>query len=631
MNRWLIVVLLLAHSSWAQIVPGAEPEPEPDPVLADPAETLPTVETSPLSQVQLTPAEQDAMDAATQTILDEIDARLGALDADHMYKNIQEQRIADATEYQHAQQAAYGSASGIRADSIPIMGPLHLGWTLQHSQSSAARARVGNVSTFRIVDSRRNRVSSVQRRLDRWSEKLNRSKFTCGNFDWVAQFGAQFNREALKEYVSQLEEGVIAAAPMALLANFSPTLYEIVKHMKMIAGMDISAMLGDCNAMEQSLISAGQRAFRGPGYAACMERHASIGIRRAHQVCNQPSNSAYDGFENARGRIVSPVLDQEPIDIVDTIAARVEPPSMPEAVAAARRELDAVNAQIERHFNPPPPAGHPQRPDYERAVEKRKTAQQNLQLVEETEGWSVSGWDRARAGFATAMRGILGSIVISPALETQFGTTPRLEFRLFMRHQSALAFKDLTEALIYHWSVLSSGSINQSQLTHSYTTLRMYMMASFQDSWTEIGPLVDTDIDRLAYQNHLRNAITDPAELAQFDATYHVWAIVSKMARFETAVYAQRYLEGMQAEIMERFDNTFAGGGNPPPGARDAVVARLTEILTDAAAERKDARAALDRVIAAIRTYGPRLSGQAGPAVPEPDSGTHSTPRFFSP
>ncbi|HYE04463.1 MAG TPA: hypothetical protein VEL07_02975 [Planctomycetota bacterium] len=153
---------------------------------------------------------------------------------------------------------------------------------------------------FRFVTGGKNRLAGLNKSLKRASKWMN--KHTCGGFDWTAQFQQAFRTQALVEYLESLPEGVAAALPMALIGAFSPQLAEIVKHLKLIAGFDISATKADCHAIENALTTGMRKDSWATGYSDCLQRTKSQGVKRSMELCQSQNASA---AQNNEGDLVN--------------------------------------------------------------------------------------------------------------------------------------------------------------------------------------------------------------------------------------------------------------------------------------------------------------------------------------
>lgn len=165
-----------------------------------------------------------------------------------------------------------------------------LGGTIRDIGGAAASYQAPPETVEFISKSGPNRLKKLDEKMKRTSNWLN--KHTCGGFDFGAQFNFLFKLEVLKEYVKQLGEGVVAAAPMALLGAFSPQLAEAVKHLKVIAGMDLSQVKLDCNQIQGALTGGLVKAGWSTNYAKCMHDNKDTGVTNTVQMCQAQTGSS---------------------------------------------------------------------------------------------------------------------------------------------------------------------------------------------------------------------------------------------------------------------------------------------------------------------------------------------------
>lgn len=157
---------------------------------------------------------------------------------------------------------------------------------------------------YQFIGQGKNHLASLDGRMQRATKWLN--KHTCGGFDWTAQFTSMFRREVLVDYVKSLGEGVVAAAPMALLGAFAPQLAEIVKWLKLTVGFDLTAVKADCNSMQQTLTHGIRSAAWSETYADCMARFTDA--REAVRQCNNPETTG--GLARSDGTRTNPTTSQ---------------------------------------------------------------------------------------------------------------------------------------------------------------------------------------------------------------------------------------------------------------------------------------------------------------------------------
>lgn len=141
--------------------------------------------------------------------------------------------------------------------------------------------------TVEFIVEGRNRLQTIDNKMKRASNWLN--KHTCGGFDWGANFSSMFRVDLLKEYLVNLGEGVIASAPMALLCSFSPTVCEVVKHLKLNLGFQLSAEKQTCQQMEAALTKGVSNELWQGRYRQCLADQKASGASadKANTECQK--------------------------------------------------------------------------------------------------------------------------------------------------------------------------------------------------------------------------------------------------------------------------------------------------------------------------------------------------------
>ena len=97
----------------------------------------------------------------------------------------------------------------------------------------------------------------------------------CGITDFVGEFKAMFNAQALESYFEGLASAAIASAPLVLLCYASPTLCDAYKHFKQMASEVLSLRAGECRAVEQAAANLGTSLNRQQQLACIDERIAA--------------------------------------------------------------------------------------------------------------------------------------------------------------------------------------------------------------------------------------------------------------------------------------------------------------------------------------------------------------------
>jgi len=80
----------------------------------------------------------------------------------------------------------------------------------------------------------------------------------CGRFDWEVNLKNTLNQEALDRYWEALKGGAISSAPILLLEYISPTLADIVKHLKAMSNMSMEMQYASCERQQQLATNLGQ-------------------------------------------------------------------------------------------------------------------------------------------------------------------------------------------------------------------------------------------------------------------------------------------------------------------------------------------------------------------------------------
>ena len=207
----------------------------------------------------LTPAQMAQAQATLQQIESSQTLLLpisGQWDA-NLYKTVEARRVQENLDWISKYNAAEGGSTTDRAAAIYSGDDFQLAgeWTRNPRVDDRQFSYPAN-SAYQIISEDKNLLADLDKRMNKITNKLNHSKFACGDFDWIAQLAFDFNKAALEKYVSNLAESALAAAPMALIANISPTLYEIVKWLRANAGMDLNAEKVSCHQMEGALTNA---------------------------------------------------------------------------------------------------------------------------------------------------------------------------------------------------------------------------------------------------------------------------------------------------------------------------------------------------------------------------------------
>ena len=108
----------------------------------------------------------------------------------------------------------------------------------------------------------------------------------CARFDWEVNWKNTVNQEALDRYWEALKGGAISSAPILLLEYISPTLADIVKHIKSMANMSVEMQYASCERMQQMATDLGS-SLRNRAYNECMAKQDPSDMAAAQEACAQ--------------------------------------------------------------------------------------------------------------------------------------------------------------------------------------------------------------------------------------------------------------------------------------------------------------------------------------------------------
>jgi len=424
-----------------------------------------------------------------------------------LYKEILARRTAENDEFLSRIRAFNGSDPDADAAKIEIGGGLELTGRWRKSPRHMRETRfIGPSGQFDIITANENLLDDENRALNRITNKIEKSKFACGNFDWVVQLKHNFTKAALTKYVDKLAESAIAAAPMALLANFSPTLYEIVKWLRLNAADLLNADKLNCTNMENAMTNVGQRMLRGEGYAECFKANKALGVGEAHRICNQ-ENSPWDGVENVVGEVVGFNGTTPEISLTKMLGDKLKG-STPVGLAAAQErqrlaQKRFTEAQAVFAANPDPGDVYPPEGNigarrqwieaktrFVAARDDLANAQKNLDSaikatnnVTSGDGDQHSAWSVLRRGIADNLPDIIGDITLSAKADIQFGRQRQYQLMLKYKHTCNRYGLELTDKLRAHFEVIRAVRPDRDALADSYDLLRSFCYAAMQAPW----------------------------------------------------------------------------------------------------------------------------------------------------
>jgi hypothetical protein len=367
---------------------------------------------------------------------------------------------------------------------------------------------LGTHNMLDIIEANDNILDDANSRLHKIANKLEKSKFACGHFDWLAQLKGKFNVEALKKYTNSLADSALAAAPMALLANLSPTLYEIVKWLRTAATMELKSEEQKCEQLEAAFTDVGRRMVRGDGCAACMKANRNGSISDAHRLCNGGDSSPFDGIENAAGYISGLNAQVPNINLTQMIADKMRPESTPEAVRATEN-LAAANKSLTKWTielaASPDPGPKPNFPDgssemiawknadfkHQTAKKNKEEATKNVQIATtqlDANGADLGIWAQLSSAVADNLGNIIGDIDLNFRSDLQFGRQRQYQLLLKYKHQAYKHSLEFVGQLETHYLIISAAVPDRVALKESYTRLQAFTFATFKAPWLDLTP-----------------------------------------------------------------------------------------------------------------------------------------------
>lgn len=400
-----------------------------------------------------------------------------------------------------------------------------------------------------------NHLEGANRRLKDITDKL--SNVSCGNFDWVVQLKGKFNKEALTNYVTQLSESALAAAPMALLATWSPTLYEIVKWLRMFAGAELDADAQNCHVMMDAMTDVGNRMVRGAGWPECMKRQSEAGMLypEANRFCQGGQSSPFDGLENRLGNINSLGLDRSSVNVTELAAQgylnntnTANSAVILEQNQALLNDAIAKAALVPDPGPEPTPSGTPAHEAW--AIAKKRhsdaqtlviTAQAKVTGSEASLASHGNVWQALQYGIAKNAQDLVGGIRVSWRGDID---VPTLRKRAIQIHIEMNAFKVMTELRDYlrqHARIVVgrySGSIayTNAHLQTSYEAVGIYLTDTMLLPGRGVHATTFATIDRMAWMVVMRDAATS-IEAALLEQTYFNELHITHCSTYEVASF----------------------------------------------------------------------------------------------
>ena len=449
----------------------------------------------------LTPAQVTAAKAAFDKIQTKMDIIFPTGDPNgDLWKQVNAQRVRENTEYFERLNSWSGDQSTVVAGNPVDGGFLLTGQTISSPRHFRESRILDGGPTVAIIEANGNILADQDRRLNNIANKLSKSKFACGQFDWALQLRANFNKAALTKFVDNLGESALAAAPMALLANISPTLYEIVKFMRGVASMDLNKSELKCQQLEAAFTDVGRRTIRGDGYAECIKANTGVGVSEAHRICTQ-EDSPFDGVESAAGGIKGFVGDSEPVSMTQMLGNKMQSQdkTVLAADAEARKRLDAdvAKAAAGRRPNPGPADptwtdGDPAKVAWTKAETEYKDGERAYAEAVDahTQGYKTESdpgvWGRLQNSLADNLGSIIGNIDIGMKANIKVGQQDQYRLSLLYRFQAFKLAEDFGKQLEAHYQVIRQSPRNTDDVKASYAYLLGYSFATAQAPWLTI-------------------------------------------------------------------------------------------------------------------------------------------------
>jgi hypothetical protein len=445
--------------------------------------------------------------------------------------------------------------------------------------------------TVHFITAERNQLATLDSKMRRSAAWLN--KHTCGGFDWTSQFNYMFKTEVLKEYLKQLGEGVIAAAPMALLGAFSPQLAEIVKHLKLIASMDLSATKMDCQAIQGALTSGTQKAMWGDAYSACLNEKKNSGISQATKDCQSALTTS----------------------VTKTDGSKTNPQTSEAASTAAGWLTNSYSASQDWLSTTQPPGGTDAAGQV--AANAAGTAAGNGGATGNEKAGMQGVSDAAEGGSAANVKNTLGNnmgAAVGDLAHSLFGSVRlqgtgalelgRKSYKLFdlkIQGWSAMLHDNLTEQLLEHWEFLTAGTPDFDLINSSYGNLRIW---TWQSRGADFGvqpwlnPFFNGEPPSVAMEdlaelidNHTMDACAYILKLTRFykhnDAVlykvyneYGIEKFITALAQYECYLYVYKVMKDKAAEL-NRLAQQKPQSGVDVSAVGDAAIKQFNEAMDD--------------------------------------------------
>jgi len=487
-----------------------------------------------------------------------------------------------------------GTMVPVSLSEIPLFGNVSITSQIQHNTNFMQGLRyAAPPSRHRIISATGpNHLEGANRRLKDITDKL--SSVSCGNFDWVVQLKGKFNKEALTNYVTGLSESALAAAPMALLATWSPTLYEIVKWLRMFAGTEVDADAQSCAVMEGAMSDVGNRMVRGAGWPECMKQASAGGMayNEANKACQGGEASPFDGLENRLGNIKGLGLDGASANLTDMAAnnvlerenydREVTRQVVGQSLTKAQSDLDAIPN--------PGPAPNPVTDAWKLANEKytsalkvRDVAQQSFTLAAADTASNSSVWNALQYGLAKNARDLVGSIRVTGRADIDFPGLKKETFKLHFQTQTILLMGELREYLKQHARVVvsrfnGSTAYSESQLQLSYHAVGVYLAETMLLPGRSPNATTYATMDRMAWMVAMAD-VSSPIERLVLEERYRNEEHLVNCSRYEVTKFLWEAWKDGKDDLAKNIEDIIVRSQNPElVTLRSAIEKRFEEI-----------------------------------------------------
>ena len=477
-------------------------------------------------------------------------------------------------------------------------------------------------TVYQFIGEGKNRFQALDSRMQRATKWLN--KHTCGGFDWSAQFTSMFRTEVLVDYVKNLGEGVVAAAPMALLGAFAPQLAEIVKWLKLTVGFDLSSVKADCAAIEQNLTHGIRSAAWSEAYADCMARYTDA--KEAVRNCNNPETMG--AIQKSDGTRTNPNTSQA-------------------AATGANWETNGFNQTkdwVDSLFKPA-----------DTAAATATTAGSNGSTTGQQQAQEQGIAAAATGAASNAVKTILGR-GRDPAMnryakalfgEINFSGTGALEvgrkrftlFKLSLDNEAAAMQSTFEAQLVVHYGLLANLSADRTTLQQSYSKCKLWTYhVRGSDSgiqpWTQDPVLMgriqsiegnkgagierfsDQTIDALAYlMNYLNLERGNPTKYVYIEREWEVKMFMAMVCKYEFLLYVEEEMIEVKKDLDALAGRVSSAGNSGDAHMLEERRKQYDSAMQDLQESTRIAAYYVATRLAKINSYRPPNVGRYAPSV----------------